>query len=73
MICKCSCPKQWPHRQEEWCRDCLDEWLEWLDDQAELHRLEALADLDAAIRPATDTEWVRRLDEIAPRVEEWAL
>jgi hypothetical protein len=59
-----------PHHAEAWCRECREELLRYDQEQADLADLARAADDFAAITPATDEEWRRRLDEIAPRVEE---
>jgi hypothetical protein len=68
-MCNKLCSIVHPHHAEAWGGDCREELLRYDRGQADLADLVNAADDFAAIIPATDEEWQRRLDEIAPKVE----
>lgn len=72
LTCQATCPARLPHRYGEWCEACRAEYDKWADEQAELYRLSLEAEAAADVPPATDTEWLRRLDETEPCVTDLA-
>lgn len=66
MACVYSCPKHHV-ALDDWCRPCLDEWVADQERKAVIRELEHAAAEAGAIPDATDAEWLRYLDSIAPR------
>ena len=68
MPCFCSCPTRYPFDPERWCRACIDDYADYMDATLEQRIMSLEAEVFGRILAASDDEWQRRLDEIAPKV-----
>lgn len=74
-MCRNACPHVYQHEEQRWCPDCRAEHERHLERQGELAAVALEHREFLAIPPATDAEWLARLDDIAPLVlelAEWA-
>ena len=67
-MCQSACPKVHPGVEQRWCPDCRREYERYLDEQGSLAALALEAQEFEAITPASDEEWRRHLEDIAPLV-----
>ncbi len=70
MPCIMSCPCCLPCNPEEWCAGCREEYQRQIEDCSALAMLSLAAEENAAHLPATEAEWLRRLDDLAPLTED---